>query len=265
MRAPEAVGYNAGVEERRLPGGRHVGGVRVGDTVHRRANPWTRTVHAVLRHLEAAGFDGAPRVLGFDEQGREVLTFLHGDTIGERHPWPPWPHSEEALREVGAWMRRLHDVTATFVPPDDATWLAGTWHPGLIIGHHDASPYNAVWDDGGLVGFVDWDTAGPSPREFDLAHLALTWVPLHARRVAEFQGFTAFEDRSRRLHVLLDAYGYDGDRGAFAGAVIGRARRQAAIIRGMARAGQASLLPFADDLDQAAAEIETLPSSFWRA
>jgi aminoglycoside phosphotransferase (APT) family kinase protein len=264
VRAREAAGYNAGVEEQRLPGGRHVGGVRIGDTVHRPANPWTPTVHAVLRHLEAAGFDGAPRALGFDEQGREILTFLHGDTIGERHPWPEWPHSESALRQVGAWMRRLHDTTATFIPPDDATWLAGTWHPGLIIGHHDASPYNAVWDGDGLVGFVDWDTTGPSPREFDLAYLALTWVPLQARHVAEFQGFTAFADRSRRFHILLDAYGYDGDRSAFADVIIGRALRQAAIIRRMVEGGQTALRPFADQLEQAAAEIRALPESFWR-
>ncbi|TYB48140.1 phosphotransferase [Actinomadura chibensis] len=253
-------------EERPLPGGRHVGGVRIGDTVHRPANPWTPAVHAVLRYLEAAGFAGAPRVLGFDERGREVLTFLHGDTIGERHPWPAWPHSDRALRQAAEWMRRLHDTTAGFVPPDGAVWLAGqSWRPGLVIGHHDASPYNAVWDEeSGLVGFVDWDTAGPSSREFDLAHLALTWVPLQARHVAAFQGFTEFEDRSRRLHLLLDAYGYDGDRAAFAGAVTGRARRQAAVIRRMAAAGQPNLLPFAADLDKAAAEIDTLPAEFWR-
>jgi hypothetical protein len=253
------------VEEQRLPGGRHVGGVRIDDTVHRPANPWTSTVHAVLRHLQAVGFEGAPRVLGFDEQGREVLTFLHGDTIGERHPWPAWPHSDEALCQAAAWMRRLHDATATFVPPDDARWFAGSWKPGLIIGHHDASPYNVVWNDEGLVGFVDWDTAGPSSREFDLAHLALTWVPLQARHVAEFQGFTAFEDRSRRLHVLLDAYGHDGDRTAFAEVIVGRARRQAGIIRRLVEDGQTALRPFAEGLEQAATEVEALPDSFWRA
>jgi len=43
-------------------------------------------VHAVLRHLERAGFDGAPRVLGFDDRGREVLTFLDGNTVGDRVP-----------------------------------------------------------------------------------------------------------------------------------------------------------------------------------
>ncbi|WP_433464176.1 phosphotransferase [Spirillospora sp. CA-128828] len=253
------------MDEQRLPGGRHVGGVRIGDTVHRPANPWTPTVHAVLRHLEIAGFEGAPRVLGFDEQGREVLTFLHGETIGELHPWPAWPRSEQALRQAAGWMRRLHDITAAFVPPEDATWFAGTWRPGLIIGHHDASPYNAVWNDGGLVGFVDWDTAGPSPREFDLAHLALTWVPLQPRHVAESQGFTAFEDRSRRLHVLLDAYGYEGDRSAFADVIVERARRQASIIRRLVEGGQTALRPFAERLEQAAAEVRALPASFWRA
>ncbi len=255
-------------EEQRLPGGRHVGGVRVGDTVHRQSNVWTPAVHSVLRHLESAGFEGAPRVLGHDEQGREVLTFLQGDTVGEQHPWPTWAHTDDALRQTGAWLRRLHDATADYVPEPDAVWFSGRpWRPGLVVGHHDASPYNAVWSDDGLVGFVDWDTAGPSSRELDLAYTALTWVPLHARRVVERQGFTAFDDRSRRLHLLLDAYGYDSDRTAFGTAVVGRARLNADAIRRIAGGGDpalAALLPIAADLDQAVVEIEALPAAFWK-
>jgi Ser/Thr protein kinase RdoA (MazF antagonist) len=53
-----------------------------------------------------------------------------------------------------------------------------------VIGHLDASPWNAVWAGGALVGFVDWDTAGPSRREDDLAFSALTWVPLLAAEIA---------------------------------------------------------------------------------
>src|SRR5215471_6073581 len=37
--------------------------VRVGDTVVRPAAPFRAATHALLAHLEAAGFDGAPRVL----------------------------------------------------------------------------------------------------------------------------------------------------------------------------------------------------------
>nr|BFE82330.1 hypothetical protein GCM10020093_049310 [Planobispora longispora] len=36
------------------------GVVRVGDTVRRPTRPSTPSVHALLRHLEAAGFEGAP-------------------------------------------------------------------------------------------------------------------------------------------------------------------------------------------------------------
>lgn len=34
--------------------------VRVGDTVRRPAGPWTQAVHALLAHLHAVGFHGAP-------------------------------------------------------------------------------------------------------------------------------------------------------------------------------------------------------------
>jgi hypothetical protein len=68
--------------EQALRGGRQtVGIVRVGDTVRRPRHARSDFVHAVLRHLDAAGFDGAPRLLGIDEHGREVLTYINGETI----------------------------------------------------------------------------------------------------------------------------------------------------------------------------------------
>lgn len=58
--------------EERLEGGYRDGAVRVGDNVHRLAGPWTPSVHALLCYLADREFTGAPRPLGFDEQGREV-------------------------------------------------------------------------------------------------------------------------------------------------------------------------------------------------
>ena len=46
-----------------------------------RPGGWTPAVHALLAHLAGTGFTGAPRPLGFDEQGREVLTFLEGESV----------------------------------------------------------------------------------------------------------------------------------------------------------------------------------------
>jgi hypothetical protein len=252
-----------------LAGGRTSGGpVRIGGAVHRPLRPWTPTVHAVLRHLEREGFEGAPRVVGTDGD-REVLTFLEGETVADRLPWPPWVWGDATVRQVGGWLRRLHEATAGFVPPDDAVWFAGqAWRPGLIIGHHDAAPYNAVWRGGGrLAGFVDWDTAGPSSRELDLAWSALMWTPLLAPGSAWPVPPGTAQDRSRRLHLLLDAYGWSGDRREFGAVVAARARLNADVTRRLADTGNPvydALRGQADDLDRSAAGIEELPDGFWR-
>ncbi|SDD11212.1 Phosphotransferase enzyme family protein [Geodermatophilus telluris] len=251
-----------------LAGGRTSPGVvRVGDTVRRPVRRWTTTVHAVLRHLERVGFPGAPRVLGFDDAGREVLGWLAGEVAGEA-PWPAWVSSDEALPQVGAWLRRLHDATAGFVPPEDAVWFSGRpWRPGLVVGHHDAAPYNAVWQEGRLVGFVDWDLAGPSSREFDLAWSALLWVPLLAAGSAWPVVPRPVAERRRRLHLLLDGYGYGEDRSALRAAVLARARRNAEVTRRLADGGDPvfqALRGQADDLDRSARQVDGLPGSFWR-
>src|SRR3712207_9370298 len=93
-------------------------------------------------------FTEAPRVLGFDDQGREVLTYLEGETAGEA-PWPAWVSSDEALTQVGCWLRRPQDAAADFVPPADAGWFAGPrLRPGLVIWDHHAEQDNPVWRGG---------------------------------------------------------------------------------------------------------------------
>jgi hypothetical protein len=250
--------------ERRLPGGRSFGAVRVGDEVRRPAQPWTATVHSVLRHLEDAGFDGAPRARGFDDQGRERLTFLPGQTLGETlggtGPWPDWLRSDDALRQVGGWLRRLHDATVTFRPAADAVWFTGRpWQPGLVIAHLDASPWNAVW--------ADWDTASPSRREDDLAFSALAWVPLLTAEIAEGAGFGDAAGRARRFHLLLDAHGYTVGRTAIRDAIITRVERNVAMIRQFADGGEPvfeRMLPWAADLERSGSEVAGLPAEFWQ-
>ena len=82
-----------------LEGGNVSSGVeRVGDTVRRPAGVWTPAVHALLHHLHTVGFQGAPRPLGLDEQGREVLTFIPGTVA-----WPSHFHRldpDDQLRRV---------------------------------------------------------------------------------------------------------------------------------------------------------------------
>jgi hypothetical protein len=259
--------YAVGMTEGTLPGGYTTGAVLIDGVVHKPASPWTSTVHALLRHLEDAGFDGAPRAVGFDDQGREMLTYLPGDTVGNRYPWPEWVYMDSTLIQVGRWVRRVHDATVSFVPPAEETWfIGGAVEPGLIVGHQDAAPYNAVVDGDRLVGFCDWDIAGPSSREFDLALSALWWVPFCPPNTVESSGLLGFDDRSRRLHLLLDAYEYDADRQQFGAVIVQRARRQAAAIRQMANGGDPAagrLLFVAGFFESAASDIEVLPNEFW--
>ena len=225
--------------ERALPGGNTGGAVRVGDTVRRAAGPWTESVHDLLRHLERVGFAGAPRALGFDDQGREVLTYLPGNTVGERRPWPVWVHSDDALVQVARWLRGYHAAVRDYRPSPTARWReGGQWQPGLVLGHNDAAPYNAVWDDEGrLTGFFDWDFAGPVTLEWDLAFTAFAWVPLHARHVVEGEGFIDIAGRPRRLRLFLAAYGWDGPVGPFLDTVQARVLSSADGITRLAEQG----------------------------
>jgi hypothetical protein len=202
--------------ERRLDGGNAGGAVRVGGTVRKAAGPWTPAVHALLAHLAGKGFAGAPRPLGIDRRGREVLTFLDGETVGSARPWPAWTRSDDTLLQVARWMRGYHDAVADFVPPPGAVWrMGGQWRPGLIVGHNDTAPYNAVRRAGRLAGFFDWDMAGPVTAEWDLAFAAFSWVPLHARHVVEQEGFTDFGSRPERLRQFLSEYGRSESAGSF--------------------------------------------------
>jgi hypothetical protein len=251
--------------EERLEGGNIGGAVRVGDTVRRAAGPWTPSVHALLAHLAGTGFTGAPRPLGFDEQGREVLTFLEGETVGHRKPRPAWVHAGDTLDQVARWMRACHQALAGFVPPPGALWRGGgTWSPGLIIAHNDAATYNAAWHQGTLTGFFDWDFAGPATPEWDLAFAAFSWVPLHARHFIAAEGFTDFAARPGRLDRFLGVYGWTATTGDFLDVVEARVKSHADGIRDLAARGDEAFGRLlrdgvADALDLAVAELAGFP------
>src|SRR3712207_2187978 len=105
--------------EQRFEDGNITAVVRVGDTVRRATGPWTPAIHALLLHLEARGFDGAPRVLGRDPVGREVLSYLAGRTAPASLDNL---RSDDVLAAVARLTRCYHDVAASFVAPAGAAW-----------------------------------------------------------------------------------------------------------------------------------------------
>lgn len=181
--------------------------LRIGGTVRRPRRRWTPAVHALLEHLETVGFTGAPKVMGVDREGREILSFLSGDVA--MTPWPGVLLSAAGIEAVGTWLRDYHAAVRHFRPPDDARWYApdAVWRPGLVVRHGDLGMWNSVWQDGGLIGFIDWDFIEPGEAVDDLAQLAWYAVPLRADEVAGRCGFTGVAPRAERLRLLCAAYG----------------------------------------------------------
>jgi Phosphotransferase enzyme family len=196
-------------EETALAGSRLNRVVKIGHAVHRPAGPWTPAVHALLRHVRDRGFGLAPEPLGIDEQGREVLSYIPGDTVGDELPWPGWVWEDALLVEVGQATAHFHSAVADFRPAGVIAWQFGPAEvqADQIVCHHDIAPYNAVVADGRLQGLIDWDLIGPGTARSDLAFAAWQWVPLQHPVVARMFGWHDVGQLGRRLRLLLDGYG----------------------------------------------------------
>ncbi|MEU0969288.1 phosphotransferase [Streptomyces sp. NPDC005917] len=177
--------------ESSLPGGFVNAVVRVGDTVRRPAS--AKFVGDLLRLLEASGWAGAPRYLGVDDEGREVLSYVDGHVAWEPRQ-PAAVSSDESLVTVARLVREFHDLTA-------GTPLAGDQQ---VVCHNDLSPKNTVYQlcSGELrpTAFIDWDLAAPGERIHDIAHVCWQYLDLGP-------SVTDVEKTARRMRLIVDSYG----------------------------------------------------------
>jgi hypothetical protein len=223
----------AGQAEIPLAGGDVTEGVvRVGDTVRRPVGPHSPLVHALLTHLESVGFEGAPRFLGIDRAGREVLSYVEGEVAGR--PRPPWIADTGRLASVGRLVRAYDDAAASFIPPPGA--LAGTQpaepsgappapsYPPELIGHVDITPENVVFRDGRAYALIDFDLAKPATRADEMFNTMMWWAPLADPR--DVDPLLRNADVPRRARILADAYDLSGaDRERVIEVAVVRTRR----------------------------------------
>jgi hypothetical protein len=170
-------------------------------------------VHALLRHLEDVGFAGAPRFLGIDSAGREVLTYVEGEVAGR--PRPAWIADEDRLVSVGRLVRAYDDAAATFVvpqgaepdpgPPDPPGIPPAPPYPPELIGHVDITPENVVFRDGQAVALIDFDLAKWATRADEMYSAMVWWAPL--RDPVDVDPLLRDVDAPRRCRLLADAYG----------------------------------------------------------
>jgi hypothetical protein len=227
------------MDEEVLAGGvANAGGVvRVGDDVLRPAGAHTQTVHALLRHVRANGFEGVPEPRGLAPDGRERLGFIAGDVAIV--PYPAWVQTDVALASMAELLRRFHDATATFVPPAGATWDTGIGgaSDGAIIGHNDVCLENVVFRNGDAVAFLDFDFAAPSTRAQDIGHFARMCVPMHTVDDAARFGWAPF-DAFTRLRLVADSYGLPPNRREMLDAIGATVAQSGAFVRERVERGE---------------------------
>jgi hypothetical protein len=179
--------------------------VRIGETVRRPAGPWTPTIHALLAHLQNKGFP-APRPLGLDDKGREVLSFLPG--TASNRPWPKILLTHAGAWQVGAMLRAYHMAVADFVPPSPTIWRHGpqALAPGEVVLHGDYAPHNLIWSSEGLSGVIDFELARPGLPVEDAVFAALRVAHLRPDETAP-PGFGGVPDRRGRLESFAVGFG----------------------------------------------------------
>ncbi|MGC5015231.1 phosphotransferase [Streptosporangium sp. DT93] len=181
------------------------GVVRVGDTVRRPRRASTESVHALLRHLERSGFEGAPRALRVDELGREVLSYVEG--VSAARPLPAYALTGEALAALARLLRRFHDAAEGFVPPEGARWEAGSNDDAVpaLVGHCDVNLDNVIFRDGLPVALIDFDMARPTTRLFDVVTTLRHWAPI--ADPVDLEPLQRELEIGPRLRLFCDAYG----------------------------------------------------------
>jgi hypothetical protein len=208
--------------------------VRVGDTVRRPWRPTSPAVHALLGHLDRVGF-AAPRFLGVDPRGREILSYVEGRAITP--PYPAWALTDAALTSVAELLRGYHEAVAGFdpapygwppAPPDPYG------RPDLVL-HNDPNLDNVVFRGGRAYALIDFDLASPGTRVWDVAAAVRLWAPL--RPAADVPD--ARRGRSlARFRLFADAYGLTpAERGRLVDAVIANHDWLYDLVRDEAEAG----------------------------
>ena len=200
--------YNRPMDEEVLQSTAHREVVRVGDTVRRPVHAWSPSVHALLVHLESVAFPYSPRFLGFDDEGREVLSYTEGDS-GAAGWWKVL--GDDGLKAFARLLHEYHDAVAGF-RPDESSWSTGLRDvaPNEIVCHGDFGPWNVIWRDFEPVGLIDWDYARPGSPSFDVAYALEYVAPFRSDELCiSWMHHPAVPDRAARVRAFIDAYGAD--------------------------------------------------------
>jgi len=162
--------------------------VRVGNTMRRPAHHRSSYVDAVLRHLADVGFTGAPCPLGYDDDGRQILTFIEGEVPAEEGPYRL---PDARILSAAVLIRSFHDATAASAFRADQE----------VVCHGDLGPHNTVFRGERAVAIIDFeDDLGPGRRVDDFAQAVWGFADMTTPSVA-------VAEQARKTRLMCDTYG----------------------------------------------------------
>lgn len=202
--------------EEMLTGGNVSNVYRLGDTVRRELKPDSYKIHKLLKHLENKGFSYAPKFIGIDEKGREILSYIEGEA--GIYPLKKYMWSDDCLIEIAKMLRLYHDSVQDFSFDESWGLLDLTPQPVEVLCHNDFAIYNIIFNHERPVGIIDFDNAGPGPRLYDIAYTLYTCVPLSRLRLSESGEINYYnsQDANRikqRVTLFFESYGIGIEEG----------------------------------------------------
>jgi tRNA A-37 threonylcarbamoyl transferase component Bud32 len=171
--------------------------VRIENTVRRSVGPNSEFNHALLKLLKEKSFGHAPRFLGIDEKGREILTFMEGEVSHREMIW-----TDDQLVKVVQMLKDFHDATA-------GSELAKGKE---VVCHNDIAPWNTILENDVPTAFIDFDDVAPGNRADDLAYLLWTFLELgsdvsadvQAKKIGKLCEIYGFTDKHKLVDAILE-------------------------------------------------------------
>ncbi|MGL5353888.1 MAG: phosphotransferase [Clostridium sp.] len=191
---------------------------REGNIVYRKMKTQSKTIHKLLLHLEKKNIDFTPNLIGVDiEKNLEKLTFVQGETIDNYPMKNDKNYKIEVIQLVAKMLREYHDATLDFERSTEDTWFLeyeGELEAEVIC-HNDFAPYNITFKEGKPSGIIDFDTACPAPRIWDMAYTAYRFIPLsmdvylpHKKIYGKYDKTLDSLERKELLKEFIKAYGF---------------------------------------------------------
>lgn len=188
-----------------LQGGREGQIFRSENKIYRPRGKWSASVHCLLSHIAESGFNAAPKPYGFDDKGNEILSYVEGDVFN--YPLKGNIATNEALTSAAKLLRLYHDASSSFLSKhsnESLKWMLPSREPIEVICHGDYAPYNVSLIGSETVGIIDFDTAHPAPRVWDIAYAVYSWAPF---KTHEYDAMGDLKSQSIRAKQFCDAYG----------------------------------------------------------